>query len=100
MEKKKRHNSLETVKKLVNDGNWEITQTAAANAWFDFGFLKADIHDVLLNLNTHDFYKSMTSYDDASIWQDVYRPVIKGIMAYVKVNILDDQTIVIQFKRK
>lgn len=100
MEKKKRHYPLERIKKLVFEGNWRATAMALANAWTDFGFLQSDIRDVLLRLGPRDFYKSMTSHADAAYWQDVYRPVLNGIMGYLKISIVDDQIVVIQFKRK
>ena len=100
MEKRKRHYSLDILRELINKGDWKITRTATLNAWLDFKLLQADIRDVVLNLGTQDFYKSMTSYDAPFVWQDVYRPMVKGIMAYIKLSIMDDQTVVIQFKRK
>jgi motility quorum-sensing regulator/GCU-specific mRNA interferase toxin len=33
-----------------------------------------------------DFEKSMTSYADHRVWQDVYRPKAAGIELYVKVT--------------
>jgi len=49
-------------------------------------------------LDAVDFYKSMTTLHDSTRWQDVYRPVLNGVEAYVKVQILDDNTVVISFK--
>lgn len=100
MEKRKRHYSLELVKKLVSDGDWRPTKTAVTNAWHDFECKPSDIRDTVLKLGARDFYKSMTAYDDHTLWQDVYRPIVRGILAYVKISIIDDQTVVIQFKRK
>lgn len=100
MEKRKRHYSLELVKELILNGNWEISTTALTNAWFDFSFLESDIYDVILELVPGDFYKSMTFYNNSTIWQDVYRPVLKGIKAYIKISIINNQSVLIQFKRK
>jgi len=35
-------------------------------------------------LRARDFEKSMTSYANAQIWQDVYRPTVDGKELYVK----------------
>jgi len=40
----------------------------------------------------------MTTYRDATLWQDVYRPIIGIKPAYVKIQIVDDTTVVISFK--
>lgn len=40
----------------------------------------------------------MTTLNDATLWQDVYHPMIEEIPAYVKVQIVDDTTVVISFK--
>ena len=55
---------------------------------------------VIAALTRRDFYKSMTSYADHHIWQDVYHaatPVRKE--AYIKIT-LRDAAPVIQFKEK
>jgi len=52
----------------------------------------------VLGLDVRDFYKSMTTLHDSTLWQDVYRPNIEGTPAYVKVQIADDTTVVISFK--
>lgn len=38
------------------------------------GFDRRAIIDVVMALEAKDFYKSMTTYADHAIWQDVYRP--------------------------
>jgi motility quorum-sensing regulator/GCU-specific mRNA interferase toxin len=40
--------------------------------------------DVIAGLSSRDFKKSMPSDSDAAVWQDVYKPVIKGRELYVK----------------
>ncbi|MBG6247704.1 type II toxin-antitoxin system MqsR family toxin [Candidatus Symbiopectobacterium endolongispinus] len=41
----------------------------------------------------------MTIYHDHTVWQDVYRPTIKGISCYIKVTVLDD-VLIVSFKEK
>lgn len=48
-----------------------------------------------------DFYKSMTTHAASQVWQDVYHPVApNGKVAYVKVTLRVDGSIVIQIKEK
>jgi motility quorum-sensing regulator/GCU-specific mRNA interferase toxin len=50
-----------------------------------------------MTLTPADFYKSMTTYRDAAVWQDVYRPKIGPDDAYVKLTIMDD-VVIVSFK--
>jgi motility quorum-sensing regulator/GCU-specific mRNA interferase toxin len=100
MEKKIRHYALEKIKDLVLGDAWRVTDAALEHAWEDFEFERLDIRNCILGLESMDFYKSMTSYIDNTVWQDVYRPKVKEITAYIKISIIDDNTIVVQFKRK
>jgi len=51
-----------------------------------------------LRLDVREFYKSMTTLHDPTLWQDVYHPKIEGMPAYVKIQIVDDTTVIISFK--
>ena len=54
-----------------------------------------------MGLSREDFYKSMTTYDDATIWQDVYRPTANGVSLYVKLTIYTaENLLVVSFKRR
>ena len=60
-----------------------------------------DIVRCILQLTPHDFYKSMTSYLDSKLWQDVYRPTFQGVDIYLKVQILlEEKVVVISFKER
>lgn len=64
------------------------------------GLTTAEMLAVIASLTRSDFYKSMTTYADHRVWQDVYHavtPVRKE--AYIKVT-LRDAAPVIQFKEK
>ncbi|MBX3178340.1 MAG: type II toxin-antitoxin system MqsR family toxin [Candidatus Hydrogenedentes bacterium] len=80
-------------------GQYRLTKTALQCAARDFGFLSsAEVATQLLAIEHWSFYKSMTAVHDSGLWQDVYRPSINGREAYVKVQILNDMTVVISFK--
>jgi motility quorum-sensing regulator/GCU-specific mRNA interferase toxin len=54
---------------------------------------------VVLALGRGNFYKSMTSYADHRVWQDVYHALCpNGRKAYIKVTLRADGAVVIQFK--
>ena len=57
-----------------------------------------DALEVVKNLTKKDFFKSMTTYKDAKVWQDVYRPTYKGIELYVKFQMDEQGYFTISFK--
>jgi motility quorum-sensing regulator/GCU-specific mRNA interferase toxin len=64
------------------------------------GLTTVEMLTVIASLSRRNFYKSMTTYADHRIWQDVYHavtPVRKE--AYIKIT-LRDEAPVIQFKEK
>lgn len=44
-----------------------------------------------------DFYKSMTTHTDHSVWQDVYRPTTEAGEVYLKLTVIDD-VLIVSFK--
>ncbi len=48
------------------------------------GFSDQDVVDVIQSLTRGNFYKSMTSYADHKVWQDVYHGSYKGHALYIK----------------
>ena len=64
------------------------------------GLTTGDMLRVIASLSRRQFHKSMTSYADHRVWQDVYHaatPVRRD--AYIKIT-LRDTAPVIQFKEK
>ena len=57
----------------------------------------ATVVEVIPALSGADFDKSMTSYADYRIWQDVYRPKTPAGEVYLKLTILDD-VLIVSFK--
>ncbi|CAG9177953.1 mRNA interferase toxin MqsR [Cupriavidus laharis] len=55
--------------------------------------------DILLDLVPADFYKSMTTYQDHRVWQDVYRPATRYGGLYVKLT-MADKVLVVSFKSR
>ncbi len=99
MEKHKPHYMLSRVKELIRQNAYRVSRTALCCAVRDFGYIEAcQLAECVLRLDAKDFYKSMTTLNDYRLWQDVYRPIIEQSPAYVKVQIVDDTTVIISFK--
>ena len=82
---------LQLVKKLIQEGRYTITQTAANTAKQDFGLDAMQIVEKIKSLRSSEFYKTMPSEQKPGMWQDVYRQRItldkKQVYAYVKLQI-------------
>jgi motility quorum-sensing regulator/GCU-specific mRNA interferase toxin len=64
------------------------------------GLTTGEMLAVIASLSRRDFYKSITTYADHRVWQDVYHaatPVKKA--AYIKITLRDGAPVV-QFKEK
>ncbi len=64
------------------------------------GLTSTEMLAVIAGLSRRNFYKSMTTYADHKVWQDVYHAATPaGKDAYVKITFRDTAP-VIQFKEK
>ncbi|MFO0255055.1 MAG: type II toxin-antitoxin system MqsR family toxin [Betaproteobacteria bacterium] len=52
---------------------------------------------VVMLLTPDDFYKSMTTHADHTVWQDVYRPNTSVGDVYLKLTVIDD-VLIVSFK--
>ena len=96
MEKRKPHCDLSIIRRLVAEGKIRATQSATRTAiplGFDFDGMVA----VVLTLTPRDFYKSMTTHNDHTIWQDVYHPTTKSGTIYLKLTVVHD-VLIVSFK--
>ena len=96
MEKRTPHCELSIVRRLIAEDKVRATVTATRMAkalGFEFDGMVA----VVLTLTPKDFYKSMTTYIDNKIWQDVYRPSTKSGDIYLKLTVVDD-VLIVSFK--
>jgi motility quorum-sensing regulator/GCU-specific mRNA interferase toxin len=96
MEKKTPHCPLPVIKTLIEAGKVRTTHAArsGANA---LGFDYAEMLAVVAGLKPTDFYKSMTTHADHTIWQDVYRPSTTVGDVYLKLTVIDD-VLIVSFK--
>ncbi len=100
MDKRTAHYDLMLVQAdVVRLGAAAFTKTAM-DGGRAMGLTTGEMLDVVVSLTRRDFYKSMTTYADHRIWQDVYHaatPLRKE--AYIKIT-LRNSAPVIQFKEK
>jgi len=96
MEKRTPHCNLPVVKALVEAGNVRTTYAARSGA-NELGLGFSDMLAVVMALTPADFYKSMTTYADHTVWQDVYRPSTKVGDVYLKLTVIDD-VLIVSFK--
>ena len=96
MEKSTPHCKLTVVKSLLQAGNFRVTRSARTGAeamGIDFQGMLA----VISALQASDFYKSMTTHADHTIWQDVYRAETANGEVYLKLTVIDD-VLIVSFK--
>ena len=96
VEKPTPHYKLTVVKAYVEAGKVRATSSARLGATA-LGLELPDMLAVLIALTLADFYKSMTTHADPSIWQDVYRPNTPAGDVYLKLTVIDD-VLIVSFK--
>lgn len=73
MEKRTPHCKLAIVKALVEAGKVRTTHAARVGA-NELGLEFSGMLAVVIAFTPTDFYKSMSTHVDHTVWQDVYRP--------------------------
>jgi motility quorum-sensing regulator/GCU-specific mRNA interferase toxin len=97
MEKSTPHYKLPVVKALVEAGRVKAT-ASAYNGARELGINDLNgMCAVVLALMSTDFYKSMTTHADHTVWQDVYRPSTQVGDMYLKLTVIDD-VLIVSFK--
>jgi len=96
MEKRTPHYKLSVIKAMVNGQKVRATLSALTDG-AALGFDVEGIIGVIMALTQKDFYKSMTTYTDHRIWQDVYRPKTSAGDVYLKLTVIDE-VLIVSFK--
>jgi len=97
MEKGTPHCKLSVAMALIEAGKVRATASAYSGAR-ELGIDDlAGMCAVVLTLTSADFYKSMTTHWDHTIWQDVYRPKTPVGDVYLKLTVIDD-VLIVSFK--
>lgn len=100
-EKRKPSYDLDTFKDVCCDANTlSITRTATMSA-LELGFNINEVVRVIQTMRREHFYKSMTSYGDHRVWQDVYHVPSTKCVIYLKftADVLTEFT-VLSFKER
>lgn len=96
MEKRTPHNRLEAIQSMLAAGRVRMTFSAIQGARA-LGLDEGDVLEIVGDLARTDFRKSMTTYADHRIWQDVYCTVSRSGPVYLKLSVLDE-LLVVSFK--
>jgi motility quorum-sensing regulator/GCU-specific mRNA interferase toxin len=98
LEKRRAHHPLTKVKQLIKDERFAFTLTAVAGG-AAMGFDSHEVLEVVFTLTNRNFYKSMTSYADHTVWHDVYHADTRRGRVYLKLTITET-LLIISFKEK
>jgi motility quorum-sensing regulator / GCU-specific mRNA interferase toxin len=100
VEKRSPHYDLARVQAdVARLGAAAFTKTAS-DGGRTMGLTTAEMLAVVAALSRSEFYKSMTTFSDHRVWQDVYHAATPvGKYAYIKIT-LRDAAPVIQFKER
>lgn len=96
MEKRTPHCRLEKIRNLIGKGLIRATALSSRNAR-QLNFSRADMYRIVSGLSTQDFYKSMTTYENHRVWQDVYHCHLDKVSLYVKLTVIDE-VLIVSFK--
>lgn len=101
MEKRRPTYDLEAIKAALGSVNTLAITSSALRDAIGLGFDRAGVAETITGIERGMFYKSMTTFADHRVWQDVYHVPARGITLYVKFqsDIVTEFT-VMSFKEK
>lgn len=100
MDKLSPHYELGRVKAVVARLGVAAFTRTALDGGRAMGLTSGEMLAVIASLTQRQFFKSMTTYADHRVWQDVYHaPTPVGLTAYINLT-MRDAVVVIQFKEK
>ena len=84
MEKKRPTYDLEAIKSALGSVETLAMTSSALRDAITLGFDRNSIAETIVGIDRRMFYKSMTTFADHRVWQDVYHVPTRGMMLYVK----------------
>ncbi|MFH1558336.1 MAG: type II toxin-antitoxin system MqsR family toxin [Pseudomonadota bacterium] len=101
MEKRRPTYDLEAIKLALGSVDRLAMTTAALRDATALGFDRGGIVETILGIERRMFFKSMTTFADHRVWQDVYHVPARGLTLYVKfqADVITEFT-VMSFKEK
>jgi len=100
VEKRKPTYDLASIRAAFLDENSLRLSRTAIRCVRSLGFSRTDVVEVIQALRPSHFYKSMTTYADHTVWQDVYHARHQGIDLYVKFQMAPGGYLIISFKER
>ncbi len=76
-----------------------MTRTSQ-DATLRLGLTREDVVQVVQSMKRQHFYKSMTSFDDHRVWQDVYHVPWRDLVLYVKLTVDELGMLILSMKEK
>jgi motility quorum-sensing regulator/GCU-specific mRNA interferase toxin len=101
MEKRRPTYDLDAIKAVLGSiETLSMTSTALRDA-LGLGFDRAGVAEAISRIDRRMFYKSMTTFADHRLWQDVYHVPARDMLLYVKfqADVVTEFT-VMSFKEK
>jgi len=86
MEKNTPHYDLAVIKAEVRRLGRRAFTKNAERTGLDLGFSVLEMQEIVSQLQSRMLYKSMTTYDDHRVWQDVYHIHSHDLEIYIKVT--------------
>lgn len=86
MEKNTPHYDLAVIKSEVRRLSQNAFTKTSVRSAEKLGFNVSEIQEIVFELQTKMLYKSMTTYEDHRIWQDVYHINSRDQEIYIKVT--------------
>lgn len=101
MEKRRPTYDLEAIKAAFGSADQLAMTSSALRDATALGFDRVGVAETIGGIQRPMFYKSMTTFADSRVWQDVYHVPARGLMLYVKfqADIVSEFT-VMSFKEK
>lgn len=101
MEKRRPTYDLEAIKAAFETVETLAMTSSALRDAIALGFDRAGVVETIAGIERRMFYKSMTTFADHRVWQDVYHVPARGLTLYVKfqADVVTEFT-VMSFKEK
>lgn len=84
MEKKRPTYDLEAIKSALGSVETLAMTSAALRDAIALGFDRNSVTETIIAIERRMFFKSMTTFADHRVWQDVYHVPARGLVLYVK----------------
>lgn len=99
-EKRSPHYSLKEIQETFTSPETLRATRKAEDYARALGYTRAGIVRVVQSITRVCFYKSMTTYQDHTVWHDVYRVPDGDVVLYVKFTVDESGKLLISFKEK